>query len=185
MEENSMTVPPRAVRARQVLDWCRLGLAELRKDPAHEWIILWAGVLAFLHTVDDVLRGDTNPSIRKARNRWHDKMIADNAAAGRGDNIRKHSDKWEPAIFWQFIRKDRNFLIHQATLTGGIEETRSSHIYAFTHPSPPPPQPPLIRRAYPMEEGPFKGQDQRILVQQAIDWWESQISEIEQDSLNT
>ncbi len=115
-------------------------------------------------------------------------MADDNKRHRRGEHLdgrgrtRWDQDAWEPAIFWQFIRKDRNLLLHEAVLTAGMEETRSFHMYAATHPSPPPPGPMLIRRAYPIEVGSFAGQDQRAVIRDAIEWWEQQIDGIEEDA---
>ncbi len=61
-----MTTTPRATQARNVLDWCRLGHAELRREPVDGWIVIWAGTLGLLRTVGDALENDADLRIREA-----------------------------------------------------------------------------------------------------------------------
>jgi hypothetical protein len=144
--------PPRAEKARQLLQQCSVGLEELRSDARVSWFVLWSGTLGLLRTVGEALKKDADMRIRRAQNRWFDKMKRDNAAAGRGSNT------WEPAIFWQFIRRDRNLLLHEGQLTASqsaIIQLSGAAVMASAAgeaPRPPLPPPPPARAwySYPM-----------------------------------
>jgi hypothetical protein len=189
-----MSVPsnvPKAIRAREILDQYRIGLEELRTHPRGSWFVLWAGTLSLLRTVGDALENDADKRIQTAQARWMGLMKQDNAAAGRGKSIEKHGDTWEPAIFWQFVRRDRNLLLHEARstvstsatiqLTGvSIRTSVGGDIPVFPAPQTPPPR---ATYSYTMSTPPYAGQDARDVVEQAIQWWEQQINDIERDAL--
>jgi len=142
---------PKAQRPREILRQCRHALDELRDDPRVTWFVLWAGTLGLLRTVGDALEKDVDPRIRKAQSRWFKKMRDDNAAAGRGTKIPRDGDDWEPAIFWQFIRRDRNLLLHDAVVTASqsailqIQGVAARAIAAGEAPRTPPHSPPPPR----------------------------------------
>lgn len=183
--------PLRAEKARQLLQQCSVALEELRSDPRVSWFVLWAGTLGLLRTVGDALKKDADMRIRRAQGRWFDKMKRDNAAAGRGSSVSKNGDTWEPAIFWQFIRRDRNLLLHEGQLTASqsaiiqLPGAAVMAIAAGEAPRPPLPPPPPARAwySYPMRTPPYTGRDSRDVVEEAIQWWEKQIDEIERDAI--
>jgi hypothetical protein len=198
--------PIRAASARYILDHCRIGLEELRSHPRGSWFALWAGTLALLRTVLDALEKDADPRIQKAQKRWFDKIKRDNAAAGRGESATKDADTWEPAIFWQFIRRDRNLLLHEAqsnvaitaavrlgpaAATAGVGEfavgaTRHQRgvveLAGDVSPGPQSPPPAATYSSYTISGRPYTGRDARDLVHEAIEWWEVQIDGIERDA---
>jgi hypothetical protein len=184
-------IPPNAQKAREILQECQLGLHELRSHPRPSWFVLWAGTLALLHTVGDALKNDADHRIRKAQVKWFRLMNQVNKAAGRGTTRQKQDNTWEPAIYWQFIRKDRNLLLHEAlstvsqsatisipvTLTG-IRQSAARDIPVF-----PAPQPSPLTYSYTMSSPPYDQRDARDVVEEAIQWWEQQINEIEKDAI--
>lgn len=181
---------PQAARARQILQQCKDGLNELRNDPRVTWFVLWSGTLCLLRTVGDALEKDADIRIQKAQIRWFQKMKLDNAAAGRGSSVKKHGNTWEPAIFWQFIRRDRNLLLHEAQLTAQqnvmLRLQGAAVVISAAGQAPPPPQPPAPPPSpiysYPMSTPPYTGRDSRDVVEEAIQWWQEQIDQIEQDA---
>jgi hypothetical protein len=145
---------PKAERARELVQQCRFALGELRNDPRVSWFVLWAGTLGLLRTIGDALKNDADIRVRKAHVRRFDKMKNDNAMAGRGRKVPQDGGDWEPAIFWQFIRRDRNLLLHEAKLTvrqsvmlelTGVAAIVSAAGEAPRPPlsPPPPPRPPM------------------------------------------
>ena len=100
----------------------------------------------------------------------------------RDDNKGHHRDVWEPAIFWQFIEKDRNMLLHDAFLSVVLEVTRTSSVKAYPDLSELP-ETTLVRNRYNIETGSFAGRDQRDVILESIDWWERQITSIEEGTV--
>lgn len=168
--------PAHAVQARQFLDYCRHALTELRKDPTGpEWIVRWAGAIALLRVVGFALQkqdGPTNPALGRAQAAWWNRLKA---------------SKPDPAIFWDFIQEDRNVLLHGAEIRAGqstmlflVGVSRTRLVAGQANP-PATPAPPLLKatHSYHMNSGSFARRDPRDLVQEAIEWWEQQITEIE------
>jgi hypothetical protein len=183
---------PKAERARELVQQCRFALGELRNDPRVSWFVLWAGTLGLLRTIGDVLKNDVDIRVRKAHARWFDKLKHYNAIAGRGPKVPQDGGDWEPAIFWQFIRRDRNLLLHEAKLTvkqsvmlelTGVAAIASAAGEAPRPPLPPapPPRPPMY--SYTMSTPPYAGRDSRDVVEEAIQWWEEQIEDMERDAI--
>src|ERR1700730_888899 len=99
--------PPNAQKAREILHQCRCGVHELRSHPPWgSWFVLWAGTLALLRTVGYALEKDADHRIHKAQAKWFRLMTQVNKAAGRGTTHQEQNNTWEPAIYWQFIRRD-------------------------------------------------------------------------------
>jgi hypothetical protein len=166
----------RAARAREILEHCRQGLARLRQNPIEDWVILWAGTLSLLRTVGDALEkvdAKTNPRLSAAQADWW-----------------KRTQASRPPIFFEFIRRDRNLLLHEAKLNAGqsamvtlpgAEATAS--VAGQSPPAPRPPQPlvPAIY-SYHINSGVFAGRDPRELIEEGIAWWELQIADVEGDA---
>jgi len=113
-----------------------------------------------------------------------------NKAAGRGTTRQEQDNTWEPAIYWQFIRKDRNLLLHEARSTVATAATIDlTHISIRTTstgeqvPVFPAPQPAQPIYSYTMSTPPYARRDARDVVEEAIRWWEQQIDEIEKDAI--
>jgi hypothetical protein len=160
---------PKADKAREVLDWCRYGHQKMSSDPtALEWVLTWAGTIALLRAVGHALVNDDakkDARLEKAQRAWWDKL---------------KTAKPKPSIFWDFIERDRNLLLHEA-------ELNVEYLVKFTFtiprhaPQPPPPPPPI--HTYQMSSGCFAGRDTRELVGAAIEWWEKQLNDIEEKAV--
>jgi hypothetical protein len=165
-------------QARTVLAACELALKELEMEqPLELWQLRWFTVVALLRCVGhalakvDHVSGNTSmkTAIDDAWSRWQ----ADRAAH---------------AIFWDFIEEERNRALKEFTFGAGRgvviepptarfeidtqgkwkrtnpnEEGRSWHTYTIT-------------------KGPFKGQNQRDVVREAIQWWKEQLDQIDREA---
>ena len=185
---------PRAAKAREVLEWCRHAHGKMKSNPtAADWVLIWAGTIALLRAVGHALHKEDaarDARLSKEQGPWWQKL--------------KHT-KPDPAIFWDFIERDRNKLLKEAELTVGQglhvamhDAACASDTYSISiagqepsepaeQQSPPPsahPAPPSasLTYSYHMNSGPFAGQDPRDLVRDAIEWWEKQLSDIEQEA---
>ena len=185
----------RAAKAREVLEWCRHAHYKMRSNPTGpDWVLIWAGTIALLRAVGHTLDkedGARDARLQKEQRSWWEKL--------------KHT-KPDPAIFWDFIERDRNKLLKEAELTveqsaevfiqgasatalagnlGRRQEPPQSQpissIYATrTGQEDPRTPPPSAIYSYRMNSSPFIRQDPRDLVRDAIEWWEKQLSDIEQ-----
>jgi len=97
----------------------------------------------------------------------------------------------EPAIYWNAICDNANATLHQYKLGAVMVETFAPSAIisgpSDASVSATVAMAPIMRpdgsgseRYYWMQDGPFKGQDQRDVIQQAIDWWEAEIGSMEQ-----
>ena len=174
--------PPKAVRAREFLDYCRHAATEMRKDPrGNDWVILWAAAIGLLRAVNDAIcnvDAASSPKFQGAYRLWY----------GRMGTEKKHPP--ESLIYWEFIRKDRNTLLHSAQLTvaqsamvplPGAEVTTLTG--RQTREPRTSPQTPRAQYSYRMKTGAFAGRDTRDVVDEAIAWWERQIEEIEKNAV--
>ena len=98
-----MTMAKTATCAREVLEYCRYALEELRQNASErQWIVRWVAALALLRTVDEVLANvdaQNNPALRKARADWKDGL------------------RNSPALIYdELICGDTNRLLHQAKM---------------------------------------------------------------------
>ena len=180
--------------ARIVLADCRAALEELREEPTGDtWRIRWVGMLALLRAVRDVMTridgesDEVDPKMREEIGKFWKRMKA---------------TKPEPAIYWEFICEDANNILHYYKFSAVQTVTRrTAEAEAVTSTSAaastvysiggngrvlggdagavPVADAPIAERAYPMKSGSYEGQDQRDVVQMAIDWWEEEIGEME------
>jgi hypothetical protein len=170
----------RVERAREILENCRQGLDRLWQNPnGHDWVIQWAGTLALLRTVGDALKNlqkvdaNTDPRLRLAQADWW-----------------RRTKAGAPPIYCEFIQKERNLLLHGATLNAGqsamvfLQGVEATALAAGQSPPPPKPIQPLAaaKYSYHMNSGPFAGRDPRELIEEGVAWWERQIAEIERDA---
>jgi hypothetical protein len=171
---------PKAGKAREFLEWCRYGHQRMKDNPTGaDWVLVWAGTIALLRAIGHALRSEdarSDPRLNKAQSAWL---------------IRLKAKKPDPHIFWEFIDRDRNKLLKEAELTvrrifqdslhDGIGLADSFDGQRLPLPAPRSP-PPTSICTYQMKSGRFVGQDPRDLVKDAIEWWEKQLDDIEQEA---
>jgi hypothetical protein len=146
------------LRARIVLEDCRGALDDLDdkyKLQGSKWRRRWAATLALLRAVGNVLKNVDKKSDSKLSDaiqmKWKD----------------QENSKPNPAIFWEFIKKERDQLLKEYTTHAGQGVTvRIGH-------------PEGSVCSYRMQGGPFKGRDPRDVVREAIEWWDNYLKEIE------
>jgi hypothetical protein len=132
----------------------------MRDDPKNEaWRFWWAGEVALLRAVGHVLhKVDTasDPTLSRAVDQWWHRLRASEP---------------EPSIFWGFMESERNLLLKEGkvnpsktvSLTIDLSQGRSSE---GTH-------------THRLNTGPFADREPCAVVQEAIDWWNTQINSIE------
>jgi hypothetical protein len=168
-------MPYEAKMARMVLEDCRCVLAEMRDDPqGAAWRVRWFCCLAMVKTVEDALyqvdaqREDAQKRrlIKKAIDQWRPKTL-------------KEPD---PPIYWEFILKERNYIVHyykqrakqSVIVRPGVKKydlrTGQEETVARSDPT---------TTDYKMPPGPFEDQAARKVVQEAIEWWDQQLTTIE------
>jgi hypothetical protein len=95
--------------------------------------------------------------------------------------IDKEWEKPKPTIFGKFIEAERNNIIHEYKFMAGQGVTICPGIIHADlktgHQTSGPSLPTLYH--YTINEGPYKGRDQRELIQEAIDWWEEYLDRID------
>lgn len=173
------------VRARMVLNDCREVLRHLRKDPpAQEWRILWVAALALLRTVQEALQ-----NVDRKNSNIHPRLEEEIGAFHK----RLGQTKPEPMIYWHFIRDNANEMLHEyklkavmvesyapAVVLSGPSDVSTSATAVVSTVLRSTPGAGETARSYWMKNGPFKDQDQRDVIQKAIDWWEAEIGGIEE-----
>lgn len=174
-----MRSSPQATKAHQALSWCRHGLNGMLQDPVgDDWVLLWAGTITLLRAVGHALhKEDTqaDQALEKAVSSWW-RALKDG--------------KPQPAIFWDFIERDRNLLLKEATLTVGqsaFVRVAGAQVTAFAGrdtapPSKCTPAGPSVTVTYHMNSGPYQGWEPRVLVDRAIAWWDAELAGIETDA---
>ncbi len=164
-------------RAREVLDDCRVALSLLEEETGiQRWRIHWAAAVALIRAVGHVL----------------DKVDGQDAfikqAAGAAFKQWKSADP-KHEIFREFIERERNNLLKEyrsdvhplpevalaveftAQPVGGGSPVRFAHIGKIGE---------NIYR--PLLEGPWEGDDARDVLSEAIAWWDSELTAIEQEA---
>ena len=159
--------------ARRVLEDCRSALEELREEPTStEWRRRWITMLTLLRVVGHVL---VNVD-RKA-----DAVLA--------EIIDRHwrqviDSRPKPEIFWKFIEEERNNILKEYKVNAGINVTvrpgtTSYNLKTGEEKEIAASQPTL--HDYVINSGHFEGQDQRDVVARAIEWWDSYLTDIENE----
>ena len=154
------------LRARLVLDDCRLALQELHAaDTAALFRVRYAACCALLRTVGYVLQKVDAATSKPVHNRI--------ASAWE----RWNDQKSEHALFWEFIDNERHRILkeyepgfvygeHMVLADDGREEALMPYILA----------PDLY---VPLSDGTYAGEDVRDLIQAAIEWWELELGAID------
>ena len=160
--------------ARQVLDDCKLALELLEQSPDEQfWRIHWFAAVILVRTVGDVLHkvdGQSEPyktPVAEAYARWQ-------------------SDRESSAIFWEFIKIQRNKLAH--AYESDVHPLERVHLAVeFDLISVEDGSAKKVREAIeideniyrPMLSGRWEGDDGRDVLQTAIEWWEAELRGIE------
>jgi hypothetical protein len=158
--------------ARQVLEDCRQALEEIKDGVmGRQWRIRWVAAVALLRTVGYVLK-----EVDSSNDRLLKQIIKE-----EWENLKQ--TRPQPTIFWEFIGAERHNIIHQYKITAGQGVTiRPGTMYIDLktgHQSSGPSLPTLYN--YTINEGSYKGLDQREVLQEAIDWWEKYLDRIDKD----
>lgn len=157
-------------KARDVLEDCKVVVAELRDGIAgREWRIRWVTSVALLRAIGHVLR-----NVDAHTNQLLKSVIEDSWK-------RLSATKPEPAIFWEFIEDERNNILKEYRLSAGLGITvrpGTCHINLQTGEQRGDPGRPTLFD-YAMRSGPFAGRDQREVLKQAIEWWESYLEAVD------
>jgi len=148
-------------KARIVLEDCQGALADFRDGlQGSEWRRHWVLCVTLLRAVGHVLDkvdGQSDPQFRK--------IIDDEY--GKLKNSRP-----DPSIFWEFIHLERNSLLK-------LYETSAGQGVTIKLGTPGGSEPPETDYHYVINAGPFKGRDQREVLQEAINWWDNYLNNID------
>ncbi len=151
--------------ARRVLQDCRVALDMLEQEEDGErWRVLWVGAMALLRAVGHVLRNvdAQSPAIGEAVD----------AAYRRWKRKRSENE-----IFWDFINEGRNNILKEYRFdmvdlpdVPVLVENGSAVPMPFTLDEN------LVR---PLTDGFAEGEDARDVYQDAIAWWDAELSGID------
>jgi hypothetical protein len=154
------------LRAREPLDDAEWALSRLDEvDDPKEFRVLWAAAISLLRAVGHVLyKVDAqDPKIRvevdRAWSRWQ-------------------SDREAGAIFWDFVDKERNGVLKEYGFgyEHGVFELVGLPVEGGEPVSLG--QLPLYVFA-PLAEGRYEGQDARDVALEAVEWWKTELAQIE------
>jgi hypothetical protein len=152
--------------ARFVLMDCRQALREFAGDiEGSRWRIVYMANVALLRAVYHVLKlrdVPSNPRLSAAFKRWDAEL---------------RRTKPKPEIYWEFIVNERNQLLKEYTPTP-VERKVVPEI-AFNLNTGKSTALGSQRHQYIMTEGYFAGQEQRRIIELAIDWWQTELDRLE------
>lgn len=142
--------------AREVLEDCRGAIDDIDGlVQGRVWRRRWVAAVVLLRSVGYVLAAvdaKISPNYKKA--------IADSWD-------RLNQSKPSPAIFWEFIDRERHNIVHEYEVGAGQGAT--VHLGQNVR----------VERHYVVNTGLFAGRDQRELLGEAIAWWETYLTEID------
>lgn len=161
-------------QARLVLDDCRGALSELIDGlQGTVWRRRWITCVILLRAVGHVL-----------------KNVDANACGALKSEISAAFEQIKqtkpcPIIFWEFIEKERNHIVKQykfnagqgIRITGGEAGYNESGKLVYSSQG-------SIEFLYKINSGPFEGRNQVDVIQEAIDWWENYLDEIDKAVTN-
>ncbi|MDQ7835609.1 MAG: hypothetical protein RDU24_09535 [Humidesulfovibrio sp.] len=149
------------LKARQVLDDCRFALDRLTHAVGRqEYRVMFLATIALCRAVGHVLRNVDRDQSSEAGHKIdvQFKQIDD-------------SKKDPQSIYWHFIKKERDILIKEYQCNyddGSLDLWTCDDWYSI-----------VDMNSCAMKHGPFQGVDSIKLLRQAIEWWDTQLSEIE------
>ena len=138
------------------------------EEDEREWRLDWALAVVLLRTVGDVLHkvdGALNPAVLQAANALY----------------RTWSEGAENQIFREFIKKERDSIVHEYRSTMSEGPIIVLNVAAALSKYPMSVENLLDDNLFrPMMDGPYAGQDGRDLVDEAIRWWRIQLDKVDQ-----
>lgn len=153
------------MKARSVLEDCKHALNLLQEEQHPDTFrILWVAGIALARAVGHVLQkvdGEQSEAMKLA--------IASAYSSWK-------SDRAGNAIFWDFIEQERNQVLKQYEVVffaGPVNVVASGEIHTLGE-----------HLFCPITDGKFAGEDCRDLLEQAIEWWEWQLNDIESTVLS-
>ena len=158
--------------ARRVLDDCEAALNMLQdEEDERRWRVLWAGAMALLRTVGHVLRNVDGADARV-------RPVVDAAWA------RWKGDRSGNAVFWEFIEEERNNILKEyrfSVLDSGevgvvVTQGHQDSGHVVPHETPFVLGENLFR---PLVDGFGMGEDARDVYDEALKWWDAELSHIE------
>lgn len=151
------------LKAREVLLDCKEALEELNGTQGSIWRRRFITVVILLRTVGYVLN-----KIDKEKSEFHQEAINKH-----WENLK--NDKSKHRIFFNFIQEERNFILKEYRINAGQSATVyiGSDLTGIN-----------VTYDYPIIEGYYKGQDQRAIILEAIQWWEKELESIEDELKN-
>lgn len=161
--------------ARAVLEDCKRALSELQRGDitGHEWRLRWVAAIALLRAVGHVLDkvdGLNNPALHALiRAAW--------------ERV-KDSKPQQPAILWQFIEKERENTLKEYDIVAELKRTTlrpgTAHYDLTTRTQTNDPSLPTLYD-YEIKTGRYKGKDYRVVIHEAIEWWEQYLDGIDEE----
>ena len=158
--------------ARMVLEDCKQALSEIEDGvTGSQWRIRWVAAITLLRTVGYVLHNVDGLRDTLLR------QIIDNAMQDLKQT------KPQPEIFWNFVVLFRNNILKEYNISAGQGVTiRPGTLYVnlktgYQHSGTSGP----TTYSYTINEGCYKGRDQREVIQEAINWWEQHLERIDKE----
>ncbi len=162
------------LKAREVWEDCNLALEMLENEQdLQKWRITWAAAMALVRAVGNVLQGVDSEN----------KIIKEIS-----DGLFKEwkSDEAKHLIFWEFIKKDRDNLLKE--YRENVHPLEKVAVVVQSVLQPIKGGAPALHNAVfeideniyrPVMEGPWAGDDARDVLQEALNWWNEQLTAIE------
>lgn len=156
-------------RARLVLDDARFVRQRLEDETDERaWRLDWVLTVVLLRTVGDVVHkveGAEDPRVQ----------------AVAAELYRSWSDGEENAIFRNFIKAERDSIVHEYCTAMSDGPIAIVALPAALSDAPPADVSALLEENLfrPMQYGPYGGEDGRDVIDQAISWWDIQLDEID------
>jgi hypothetical protein len=158
--------------ARLVLADCAVALSDYSQGPRTDLQrTRWLAVITLLRAVLDVLE--------KVDGRAGSRQLRNEIKKARANLFKT---KPEPRIFHEFVEDERNDTVHQyvirARVNVRIDVPGGPWMPAFVgrHGDT------RATNVFEMRDGPFKGQDPRVLCRQAIEFWRDYLDRIDEQS---
>jgi hypothetical protein len=143
--------------SRVVLEDCKAIARELPDPPTEAWRRRWIAIIALLRAVGNVLQST-------------DYKTGDRSLRQAIDSQWRNVETTRPAIFWQFVKKERDGVLKTYAFTASqsvtVELGLPAHaVYTTT-----------------MTKGPFKARKPITVIQTAIEWWAEQLDWVDAEA---